>query len=324
MRLDIKSFSLISFFCLLSNFVAAQNSVLDPADSLVPGRVVWVASTISSAFVGSMVGLNYLWYKEYPRSPFHFFNDNKEWLQIDKVGHMQTAYFQSYWSMKALQWAGIEKKKAAYHGAAMGFFFQSTIEMLDGLSSEWGASPGDILANGVGSMAMLSQELLWEEQKMIFKFSMHDVEYPEGMYRERAKQLFGDKFIHRMLKDYNGQVYWASLNLSSVFPGQQKFKWLNIAVGYGAGDMYGGFKNEWVRDDELKIVYPAERYRKFFLSIDADLSRIPLKRKGYKPLLYMLNIIKIPAPALEFNTKGQIIFHPVYFLSLDFPITIKK
>ena len=27
------------------------------------------------------------------RSNFHFINDNKEWLQMDKIGHMSVSYY---------------------------------------------------------------------------------------------------------------------------------------------------------------------------------------------------------------------------------------
>jgi hypothetical protein len=30
-----------------------------------------------------------------------------------------------------------------------------------------------------------------------------------------------------------------------------------------------------------------------------------------KAFLGVLNIVKVPAPTLEFNTKGQVIFHPL-------------
>jgi hypothetical protein len=38
-----------------------------------------------------LVGLNQLWYA-YARSDFHFINDNAEWLQMDKAGHIYSSY----------------------------------------------------------------------------------------------------------------------------------------------------------------------------------------------------------------------------------------
>jgi hypothetical protein len=35
---------------------------------------------------GALIGLNQLWYSDYPKSEFHFINDNADWLQMDKGG----------------------------------------------------------------------------------------------------------------------------------------------------------------------------------------------------------------------------------------------
>lgn len=43
----------------------------------------------SIAYGASLTGLNFLWYADQPSSSFHFFNDNAEWQQIDKVGSIQ-------------------------------------------------------------------------------------------------------------------------------------------------------------------------------------------------------------------------------------------
>ena len=56
---------------------------------------------ISEAVVFSLalVGFNELWYKNYPKSNFHFVNDNSSWLQMDKFGHATTSYYvlQIWW-----------------------------------------------------------------------------------------------------------------------------------------------------------------------------------------------------------------------------------
>ena len=55
---------------------------LKPPDSLNQKRLktVW----ISQAAIGSatLLALNQAWYADYPRSKFHFINDNQEWLQV--------------------------------------------------------------------------------------------------------------------------------------------------------------------------------------------------------------------------------------------------
>jgi hypothetical protein len=51
----------------------------------------------------------------------------------------------------------------------------TAVEVLDGFSSEWGASSGDIIANA--SALLVSQELLWKEQRITPKFSFHTTQY---------------------------------------------------------------------------------------------------------------------------------------------------
>ena len=38
---------------------------------------------------------------KYPKSKFHFINDNREWLQMDKFGHAMTSYYTGYLGVKA-------------------------------------------------------------------------------------------------------------------------------------------------------------------------------------------------------------------------------
>jgi hypothetical protein len=96
-------------------------------------------------------------------------------------------------------------------------------------------------------------------------------------------------------------TFWVSGNISSFLPPKSRFpKWLNVAVGYGGEGM----------GVNRVAVTP---YRQFFFSLDADLTRIPTKSRTLKGLFYILNMIKIPFPALEYNTTGQIRVYLLYF-----------
>lgn len=288
-------------------------------------RLAGVSSGIVGVYAGTFVGLNYLWYADYPRSKFHFFNDNGEWMQVDKLGHAQTAYFESYWVYNMYRWCGLSNNKSAWIGGSTAFLLQATIELFDGLSAEWGASPGDLLANFGGATLFTTQQLLWKEQRILFKISPHYIDYPVGELDQRAANLYGTNFIQRSLKDYNAQTYWLSFNIAAFNKKQQHAKWLNLAVGYGADGMYGGFENKWIDEDGKQIDRTdIKRYRQFYVSVDADFSRIPARTKTGKVLLGMLNVIKLPAPALEINTKGEFIFHPLFFMNWEVPLYIVK
>ena len=49
----------------------------------------------ATAYTVALVGLNQLWYADYPKSDFHFINDNEEWLQMDKLGGIHACIMKS-------------------------------------------------------------------------------------------------------------------------------------------------------------------------------------------------------------------------------------
>ena len=113
----------------------------------------------ASAYTVALVGLNQLWYADYPKSSFHFINDNEEWLQMDKMGHMSASYYTGVAGIKAYEWAGFSRKNTIWYGGMMGSIFLTVIEVLDGTSEQWGASSGDLIANTTGSLLAIGQAL---------------------------------------------------------------------------------------------------------------------------------------------------------------------
>ena len=291
----------------LSIPIFAQNKIdnfLKPADSLLTGRRNTVVITEAVAVSGALVGLNELWYKDYPKSNFHFINDNKEWLQMDKLGHMYSAYHIGNAGANLLQWSGATRKKQFIYGSTLGFVFLTAVEVLDGYSQKWGASSGDIMANASGAVLYVSQELLWKEQRIITKFSFHTTSYAS-----LRPDALGKSLNEQILKDYNGQTYWLSTNLHSFFSTSKIPKWMNIAVGYGGEGMISG--NSGIYD--VNSNFEDKRYRQFYLSFDVDLTKINTKAHFLKTLFSIFNTIKIPAPSVELTSKGVVNFYCLYF-----------
>ena len=253
----------------------------------------------------AMAGFYSAWYKDYPQSGFHFFNDNKEWLQVDKVGHMYGAYIESKGSMEMWKWAGLPRKQRIWIGGLSGAVYQTVIETLDGFSAEWGWSWGDFTANILGSSLLVSQELLWDEQRVDLKFSFHRKDYGESMLNTRADSLYGKNILNRMIKDYNGQTYWLSANLKSFFPKSNLPAWLNVAVGYGAEGMFGAEENRWKNSEGNYINrYDIERYRQWYIAPDINFTKIKTKSKFLKATFFVLNSFKFPLPSIGFSKKG--------------------
>jgi len=330
----MKTFKYLFLFLIiiLSRFAAfAQNDsvysnvqypVIDSVSSMTPKdssaiyktrqRIVGYGSI--AIYGGMLYALNKAWYSKYARSSFHFYNDNGEWNQVDKIGHGWTAYQLTGATYEAWKWVGASDKKAMLLSGVSGPGFLTVIELLDGFSDKWGFSWGDMGANVFGTGMFLGQQALWNEQRIKFKFSFHKNKYSESILEERADNLFGKSWNERMLKDYNAQSYWLSANLKSFFPQSRIPKWLNVAVGYGADGMFGGYRNEWKDAQNNPVTrHDIRRTRQFYLAPDVDLTKIKTKSKFLNTTFYMLNCLKFPAPALMIDQTGKLKGHILYF-----------
>jgi hypothetical protein len=154
---------IICYFLLWFNYSFSQNTL--SVDSSSPKKIrygivqdleysnpnkdrIWLITGINvAAYGGSLIILNNTWYKNYPHTSFHTFNDSKEWLQVDKIGHAWTAYNTGRASSAMWRWAGLSQKKSALIGGLSGTAYLTVIEFLDAYSSKWGWSWSDIGAN---------------------------------------------------------------------------------------------------------------------------------------------------------------------------------
>ena len=293
--------------CLQSIILTAfaQGDTLIPS-SINTKKLLIVAGANAAFYTGSFIALNKAWYADYDKTNFHLFNDNPEWNQMDKAGHVWSTYQVSRLSKEMWQWTGLGNNTSAILGGVSGMVYQSIIEIQDAYSAEWGFSWGDVGANVAGAGLFVVQELSGKNQLLSVKMSYWPVKYVDDLVGRR-NQLFGNSLAERMLKDYNSQTYCLSPNLSCYFPDAKLPTWLNIAFGYGAGGMYGGRSNTWIDKDGTAHDYTnVRRVRKFYLSPDIDLTRIRTRSKALKKVFFILNMVKIPAPALSIATGDNV------------------
>jgi hypothetical protein len=279
--------------------VLVAGQVVDPLPKEINKkklRAITLGGTVVYSL--SLVGLSHLWYSDAESQSFRFFNDNEEWKQVDKFGHFFSSFYFSYGASKALQWSNVERRKSDLIGSIVGFGVMLPIEILDGFSDAYGASTGDLAANAAGSAFFLVQSRVWNEVRIHPKFSFH-----RTGYAELRSSLLGGDLTSEILKDYNGQTFWLSADMDKFikFP-----KWLNIAAGYGAEGMVHA------RDLQNVEAGYEKPYRQYYLSIDFDLTSVKSRSKAINTLIFIANMIKIPAPALEFSKKG-VKFHSLYF-----------
>ena len=279
------------------------NQFLKPSDSLNPKRRNAVVISEIGLGTATLIGLDQLWYADFPRSSFRTVNDSDEWLQMDKLGHVFSAYHLNRVGAEVLNWSGVRKKDQLLYGTALSLGFLTTVEIFDGFSKEWGFSWSDMAANFAGSGLYVGQELLWEEQRVLLKYS-----FSRTRFAKQNPDKLGASFLEEMIKDYNGQTIWLSANLRSFMKKSKIPKWLNVAVGYGAEGMLTG------RASADTVLFPDQnRYRQFYLSLDLDLTKIETNSHVLKTLFSLINVLKIPAPTLGFSTENKLTFHLLFY-----------
>lgn len=269
-------------------------------DSVVFSRKTPYLIGAGLIYGGTLIGLNELWYKNAPRSSFHFFDDSRQWEQMDKVGHSFTAFYLSQISQKGFSKMGFSKRKSIILGSLAGFGFISTIEVFDGISANYGASSTDLLANFSGALLFGSQSFFWDEIRLQPKFS-----FQKSPFATLRPNTFGKTLLENILKDYNGQTYWLSVDWAKFLGKNPKTffpKFLTLALGYGAGEMLYGNPTE-------NEAAGYKGLRRYFIGIDIQLSQIPTRHVWLKKVFQSLSVWRIPAPALEYNRQDGLKWH---------------
>lgn len=261
-----------------------------PADTLYKNRLIGVSTATALTWGGSIAGLSQVWYSDFPKTKLHSFDDSKQWMQMDKYGHIFSAYQLSQLSAHTFQWTGLDRKKSAWIGAGVGWGYQLSLELLDGRSAAWGFSWSDLTANTLGSGLFLAQEIAWEKQRIQLKFSYSPTEYADF-----RPEVLGSTFSERILKDYNGQTYWISVAPTQFFPNANIPNWIAVAIGFSADAKIYGDYNTFITTDGLTKF---EAKREFILSLDLRVDELPVQRKWIKRILKPFDVIKVPFPAL--------------------------
>ncbi|OJV17374.1 MAG: DUF2279 domain-containing protein [Dyadobacter sp. 50-39] len=254
-------------------------------------RLRWVLAGQGLVYGASTYGLSKSWYKN-PLTNFRFRDDTSEWLQIDKVGHLYSSYQIARHSEAIYISTGIPRKRAILYSALSGIMFLTPIEILDGFSPEYGFSPGDMIANVLGSSIYAIQMSLWNELRVNPKFSFHYTSLA-GLRPE----LLGSSLSDRWLKDYNGQTYWLSASPASFFAGSKWPAWLCVSLGYGIGNTISA---NIIQSTQMGYL----PHREYYLSLDIDFGKIKSKKKWVRVASFLANSVKIPAPTLFLCKKS--------------------
>ena len=299
--------ALISYSSVAAAFQSDSTSFFSKSESINKHKAHLINYSVAALYPLSMSWLYTQWYTDYPQSTFHFFNDNAEWLQMDKLGHTWDAYSISKPLFQLYNWAGYTNKQATLRSCGISFLFQTTVEVFDGFSSQWGFSFGDVISNTSGILLFGVQQLSWNEQKIKLKYSFH-----QTMFSKYRPNLLGSNLPENILKDYNGLTYWISASPSSFIKDNHGFpKWLGLSIGFGADGLVGGESNPSEVDG--KNIPAFERRRQFYIALDIDLAKIKTKSEFINSVFHLINIVHIPTPTIEFTQNKKPIFHSFYF-----------
>lgn len=287
---------------LLGAPVVAQPNV-SGADSLQADSGAWYRAALAvGAYAGAgMFVMENTWYRDREIVRFHFYDDSRAYLQVDKFGHAFGAYVQSYTGYHWLRRSGMTRMSAILYGASWGILLQTPIEIMDGIHEGWGFSWADMAANSLGSGLVIAQAALLDEQLIRFKFG-----YAPSRYADLANGYLGSSAPSRLLEDYNGHTYWLSIPLARLMPAQAPPipPWLCLAVGYGANGMIGEIEN--LGSYGGATIPQVERYRQYYLSLDVDWSRVGVHSRVLRAVLSGINLVKVPLPALEVPSVGRV------------------
>ena len=269
-----------------------------PQDSIpTKKRVILSSSIIGLGYASSLIALYDVWYAEFPKSTFHFYNDGSNWMQMDKFGHGFSGYLLSQKAGDLYRWSGV-KKSYPWIGFGIGMSYLGALEFMDAYNQGWGFSTYDVLANFSGGALYLSQELIFKKQLVLPKFSFFPSKY--AAYRP---EVLGKNFPEQLLKDYTGQTYWFSFPIGGFALSVKKMNWLCLSLGYSVDQKLVG-------DQDAYLDFRASR--QFLVSLDIDLTRLPIKNPTLKKVLAQLNMIKIPFSALMIQ-QGKFSFKPISF-----------
>lgn len=230
------------------------------------------------------------WWKDNRRS-FHFREDLRYALHVDKIGHFHGATALTLLMGKAFRWVRYDPETSLLLGAGVSTAFQTFVEVQDGFST-WGFDRVDFASNLAGAWYPVAQQYWPPLRSVNVKFS-----YTPSANIHRSDPSFPGQ-RHLLMDDYEGQSFWLSLRVNSMLPENIERvwpDWLCLAIGYGARD-----------------VLSERPYRVWYLALDVDLSALAPREEGFlRTMAEALDLIHLPAPAVRIHPG--VIWYGLYF-----------
>lgn len=243
-----------------------------------------VAHTVFTTYV------EYQWWWKGDYHPFSykvegFLNDYS--LGVDKFGHLYTSYFYFTVLHNLMTWGGYDESTDLWVSTAIPAAYALSIELGDGFSS-YEFAPDDFFFNMLG----IGYGFLQVKYPFLKNFKAKWSYYPDAGNRNTFKHPFSD--------DYDGHIYWLSMNIHGLLPEGAKGYWpkfLNIAVGYGGQNISTGSAGPPLR--------------KFAISLDYNLVSLPIDGDTWNVVKNIVDLFHFPAPGVRLVQTEQAELKPL-------------
>jgi VanZ family protein len=210
---------------------------------------------------------------------FHFKDDFNQVLNADKFGHAYFSFLISDLFGKSLEWAGVKKEKATLYGGIGSLLFQTYVEVEDGFRPSLGFSVSDEVSNFIGAFLPFFKEKFPTLKIVNFKMSA----FPSEKFKSGAHRFIVD--------DYESLYFWLCFDVAEILKLKQLKFWafdiFDLAIGYSVKEI------DWRGNGK----------RELFLSLDYDLSKIPVRIWFLKQIFALLNYYHLPAPTLQLTPR---------------------
>lgn len=256
-------------------------------------RLAIVGGTIGVAMAGIVIYQSNGYWK-YNRHSFHFVEDLKYSLSVDKIAHFWATALLAVILTKSFEWTNMPEENALYWGCGTSLFFNTYTEIQDGLHV-WGFDRVDWLANLGGAAWPIAKYHLRGLDNVDLKWN-----YLPSKNLNKANGAFKGQTNHLIFDDYEGYSFWLSFKMKNILPEGVAQYWpdfLCLALGYGARDI----------DSPGRKPYPV-----WYVGLDYDMMKIlPTDTPFLRSLAQIFNYIHFPAPAIRFSPSG--IWYGLYF-----------
>lgn len=256
-------------------------------------RMAIATAGLVATNVAAYAHFHKVWW-DHPRTGFHLYRGwrrtsgsydlglgDSPWYHVDKCGHLFSANLLSRCGAATARWMGFSPSESDWVGLALASLLMLEIEIYDGFFAEWGFSLGDMIANQIGAALPMVQR----RSRLL-----------EGLNVKLSYWPSGDPVYGRYpIEDYGGMTFWLCVDAHMLLPPGARDYWpdmLDLALGYGTTEKGGG-------------------RQELYLTLDVDLSKIPVRDPVLRAVAGALRDIHLPAPALQL--RPHLVGHLCYF-----------